>query len=78
MVPISASLADICRQYKKYKNLLPHNRNFFFVKMNGCRCLRRNYHVQLTKTIFILVYPINTQAKNKGALGQQVGKDAFW
>lgn len=38
MVPISESLADSCRQYRKYRDLLPPNSNFFFVKMNGCRC----------------------------------------
>jgi integrase len=38
MVPISESLADSCRQYRKYRELLPHNSNFFFIKMNGCKC----------------------------------------
>lgn len=38
MVPFSESLADVCRQYRKYRELLPANSNFFFVKMNGCRC----------------------------------------
>jgi integrase/recombinase XerD len=38
LVPISESLADICRQYLKYRKLMPNNSNFFFVKMNGCRC----------------------------------------
>ena len=38
MVPISESLAGICRQYRKYRALLPPNSNFFFVKLNGCRC----------------------------------------
>lgn len=36
MVPISESLADICHQYRKYRNLLPHNSDFFFIKLNGC------------------------------------------
>jgi len=38
MVPISDSLADICLQYRKYRELLPHNSNSFFVKLNGCKC----------------------------------------
>jgi integrase/recombinase XerD len=38
LVPISESLASVCRQYLKYRELLPPNSNFFFVKMNGCSC----------------------------------------
>jgi integrase/recombinase XerD len=44
MVPISDSLADSCRQYRKYRKLLPHNSNFFFVKMNGCKCDNQSLH----------------------------------
>jgi integrase/recombinase XerD len=38
MVPISESLADVCRQYRRYRDLLPRHSNCFFVKMNGCAC----------------------------------------
>lgn len=38
MVPISESLADVCRQYRKYRELLPHHSGCFFIKMNGCSC----------------------------------------
>jgi integrase/recombinase XerD len=38
LVPISESLAVICTQYLKYRDLLPHNSDFFFVKLNGTKC----------------------------------------
>lgn len=38
LVPISESLADVCRQYRKYRALLPHHSDCFFLKMNGCSC----------------------------------------
>jgi len=38
LVPLSESLAVICIQYLKYKALLPPNSDYFFVKLNGCRC----------------------------------------
>lgn len=38
IVPLSESLADVCRQYHKYRELLPPNSNFFFVNLNGCGC----------------------------------------
>lgn len=36
IVPISESLANVCQQYLKYRELLPHHSNSFFVKLNGC------------------------------------------
>ena len=38
LVPISGSLAAICVQYRKYRELLPSNSDYFFVKLNGCGC----------------------------------------
>jgi integrase len=38
IVPISESLANVCKQYRKYRELLPHHSNYFFVKLNGCAC----------------------------------------
>ncbi|WP_297338562.1 tyrosine-type recombinase/integrase [Algoriphagus sp.] len=38
LVPISGSLAAICVQYRKYRDLLPSNSDYFFVKLNGCGC----------------------------------------
>ena len=43
MVPISESLADSCRQYRKYRDLLPPNSNFFLVRMNGCKCRSNSF-----------------------------------
>jgi len=36
IVPISETLANVCHQYLKYRELLPHHSNCFFVKLNGC------------------------------------------
>lgn len=38
IVPISETLANVCQQYLKYRELLPHHSNCFFVKLNGCAC----------------------------------------
>jgi integrase len=38
LVPISNSLADVCKQYRQYKMLLPLHSERFFVRMNGCEC----------------------------------------
>lgn len=38
LVPISGSLAAICGQYRQYRELLPSHSDYFFVKLNGCRC----------------------------------------
>jgi len=38
LVSISESLAGICRQYLKYRKLLPANSEYFFVKLNGFGC----------------------------------------
>ena len=43
IVPISESLAESCRQYRMYRGLLPANSNFFFVKLNGCRCASNSF-----------------------------------
>jgi integrase len=38
IVPISDLLADVCVQYRKYRELLPRHSDYFFVKLNGCAC----------------------------------------
>lgn len=38
LVPMSESLAGICRQYLKYRALLPANSNYFFIRLNGLGC----------------------------------------
>jgi integrase len=42
IVPISESLANVCAQYRKYRELLPCHSNYFFVKLNGCSCLGKS------------------------------------
>lgn len=51
MVPISESLADICHQYRKYRKLLPHNSDFFFVKLNGCGCPSNSFFLWWNKIL---------------------------
>jgi len=38
LVPISDSLARVCKQYLKYRKLLPATSEYFFVKLNGLGC----------------------------------------
>ncbi len=38
LIPMSGSLAGICRQYLKYRALLPATSDYFFVKLNGLGC----------------------------------------
>lgn len=44
IVPISESLSLVCQQYRKYRELLPHHSNLFFVRMNGCGCSINPFH----------------------------------
>jgi integrase/recombinase XerD len=43
IVPLSESLADVCAQYRKYRDLLPPHSNHFFVKLNGCCCSGKSF-----------------------------------
>ena len=43
IVPISDSLADVCVQYRKYRELLPRHSDYFFVKLNGCACSGKSF-----------------------------------
>lgn len=43
IVPISDSLADVCAQYRKYRELLPRHSDCFFVKLNGCACSGKSF-----------------------------------
>jgi len=43
IIPISESLADVCKQYRKYRLLLPSNSHFFFIKLNGCQCTAKSF-----------------------------------
>lgn len=41
IIPISKSLVDVCKTYKKYRNQLSHierKSDYFFVKLNGQKC----------------------------------------
>ncbi|WP_354335867.1 tyrosine-type recombinase/integrase [Pedobacter sp. CG_S7] len=53
MVPISDSLAETCRQYRKYRTLLPDNSDHFFVKLNGCKCLANSFYLWWSKMLKI-------------------------
>jgi len=43
IVPISESLANVCAQYRKYRELLPRHSDYFFVKLNGCACVGKSF-----------------------------------
>ncbi|MDA3834668.1 MAG: tyrosine-type recombinase/integrase [Spirochaetales bacterium] len=43
IVPISGSLADVCAQYRKYRELLPRHSDYFFVKLNGRACVGKSF-----------------------------------
>ncbi|WPV67140.1 tyrosine-type recombinase/integrase [Chitinophaga sp. LS1] len=51
MVPLSESLVEVCRQYRKYRELLPHHSDCFFVKMNGCPCPPNSFFHWWTKIL---------------------------
>lgn len=51
IVPISESLAQTCKQYLKYRMLLPSNSKFFFVKMNGCQCPANSFSIWWDKLL---------------------------
>jgi integrase len=53
LVPISESLAAICGQYRKYRELLPSNSDYFFVKLNGCRCRANGFSMWWNKILKI-------------------------
>lgn len=43
-VPISESLSEVCRQYRKYRSLLPYiHSDTFFVKQNGTKCTNESF-----------------------------------
>lgn len=44
IVPISESLAGVCAQYRKYRELLPRHSDYFFVKLNGCACVGKSVY----------------------------------
>lgn len=43
MVPFSDSLAAVCSRYLYYRSKLPQNSDYFFVKLNGCKCNSSSY-----------------------------------
>jgi len=51
LVPISQSLAETCFQYRKYRAMLPHNSDFFFVKLNGCGCSAGSFFLWWNKIL---------------------------
>lgn len=53
LVPISESLAGVCGQYLKYRELLPPNSNYFFVKLNGCKCQATGFSLWWNKILKI-------------------------
>lgn len=53
LVPMSESLAAICVQYLKYRELLPSNSDFFFVKLNGCGCQANGFALWWNKILKI-------------------------
>lgn len=38
MIPISASLSTVLKEYLKYRSLLPIKSEYFFITLSGCRC----------------------------------------
>lgn len=40
LIPISSSLSTVCREYVKYRNMLPVSRDnsYFFISLNGNKC----------------------------------------
>ncbi len=65
LVPISESLAAVCGQYLKYRELavcgqylkyrelLPPNSDYFFVKLNGCKCRATGFSLWWNKILKI-------------------------
>lgn len=45
MVPFSASLAEVCFQYLKYRGKLPQKCDYFFIKLNGLKCTSSSYRL---------------------------------
>jgi|SRR5665647_328995 len=62
IIPMSESLADVCKQYRKYRTLLPSNSNFFFIKMNGCQCPPQSFSLWWDKLLKI------AQIKRRGKM----------
>jgi integrase/recombinase XerD len=51
LIPFTEAMADICKQYLKYRKLLPANSDFFFVKLNGCYCRANGFCGWWTKIL---------------------------
>jgi len=43
IVPMSDSLAEVCAQYRKYRELISRHSDYFFVKLNGCACSGKSF-----------------------------------
>ncbi len=53
LVPISESLAAVCGQYLKYRELLPPNSDYFLVKLNGCKSQATGFSLWWNKILKI-------------------------
>lgn len=51
LIPMSESLADICRQYLKYRALLPANSDYFFIRLNGLGCRPNSFSLWWKKIL---------------------------